>query len=150
MIIKYIKQAAEEVGVKAVITNSDENIETQLNRLTRAGDLPILLISWDIDFTIQFDSHGFMDNPRASIVCLLLDKPEDLSKVEAEDTAEEMAEIYKRFLISLHNIMKPKTKNGVIPITNAQYKLVPRHGIAKHSGVLGRFLVADEIINPCP
>src|SRR5690554_6681187 len=149
MIIKNIKQAAKEVGVKAVITNSDEKLETQLNRLTKAGDLPIMLISWDIDFTIQFDSHGFMDNPRASIVCVVLDKPEDISKLEAEDIAIETAQINKMCVISRNNIVKPKTKNRIIPTPNAQYKLVPRHGIAKHSGVLGRFVVSDEITNPC-
>lgn len=149
MILRYIKQAAESVGVTAIITNSDEKIETQLNRLTKVEDLPIMLISWDIDFTIQFDLHGFMDNPQASIVCLLLDKPEDLSKNEAEDTAEKMAEVFKKFLQRLHDMMKPLTKNGVNPISNAQYKLVPRHGIAKHSGVLGRFLVSDTVTQPC-
>ena len=150
MIIKNMKTAAEAVGINLFITNSEEKIETQLNRLTHQEDLPIMLVSWDIDVQLEFDQNGFIRNPDVNIVCLLLDKPEDMLKENAEETAENMAALYVDFLRELYksqiNVMK---EAGVSPITNIGYKLVPRHGAAKHSGVLGRFTVQDEITEPC-
>ncbi len=57
--ISEIKQAASAIGITTVITNSNERIESQLNRLTGIEDLPILLISWDIDTDLDFDATGF-------------------------------------------------------------------------------------------
>lgn len=149
MILTNIKTAAESVGVNAIITNSNEKIETQLNRLTHEEHLPILLISWDIKATIQFQDNGFVSNPTLAIVCLLLTKPEDTSKYEAESSAEDMAGIYVNFLQALSDIQRPLLRTGDQAITNAEYQLVPIHGAGKHSGVLGRFNVKGALNIDC-
>ena len=57
--IQDIKIAAEACGITAVITNSSERIETQLNRITGIEDLPILLCSWDFETTINFKNNSY-------------------------------------------------------------------------------------------
>ena len=92
--ISSIKEAAESVGITAFITNSTEKIEVQLNKLTQSAELPIMLVSWDLDVSMSFNVHGFLDNPTANVVCLLMTKPEDLTKVEMESSAEKMYFLY--------------------------------------------------------
>ena len=99
--IADIKLAAESVGITAVITNSKEKIETQLNRITRIEDLPLMLVSWDLESTIDFNEHGFLTNPITNVVVLLMDKAQDSSKDEAENTSEAMALLYQSFLLDL-------------------------------------------------
>lgn len=142
-----IEQAAANVGITAFITNSDERIETQLNRLTGIENLPILLISWDIETNLTFDDHGFLNNPTSSIVCLLMTKAIDTSKNEMEKSAEEMGVLFQRFIQELHSQLIPYQRAGQNPITGANYKLVPNHGAGKHSGVLGRFIMSIEVNN---
>ena len=43
--ISNIKKAADNVGITAIITNSTEKIEVQLNKITSLEDLPLMLIS---------------------------------------------------------------------------------------------------------
>lgn len=145
--IKFIRDAATEVGIAAYITNSTEKIETQLNRIVREEDLPIMLVSWDINVSLAFDSNGFLENPTVDVVSLLVSKPEDTSKEEAEDTAFEMGGLFQRFIQSLNKKLRVYQKQTGSPITNASYKLVPRHGAGKHSGVLGRFTMRIDIEN---
>ena len=145
--IQEIKEAAESVGISAFITNSGERIENQLNRITREEDLPIMLVSWDIDVNLNFDSSGFLENPVASIVALILTKPEDTSKEEAEKSAEEMALLYHAFLKSLNSIQIRYQKQSDQPITSASYKMVPQHGAGKHSGVLCRWNMKVKVEN---
>jgi hypothetical protein len=149
-VIAKIKEVAKSVGISAVITNSEEKIETQLNRLTREEQLPIMLISWDINASISFDEvTGFAGNPALDIVCLLLTKPETMDKEEAEDESENMATLFVTFLQALHSKQRPLLRTQEAPITNASYQLVPRHGMGKHSGVLGRFTVRDQFNVTC-
>ena len=146
--IAEIKEAAEFVGVTAFITNSTEKIEVQLNRLTGQEDLPIMLVSWDLDIKISFNNNGFLDNPTVDVVCLLLGKPEDTTKDEAENMAEEMYFLYISFIQQLRSLLSPKLVNYAgQPITNIGCKLVPKHGAGKHSGVLGRFTMITSITN---
>jgi hypothetical protein len=145
--IQQMKDAADAVGIVALITNSTDRIETQLNSLTREEDLPIMLISWDIDTTLNFNSNGFLDNPSSTIVALLVKKPEDLTKDVAEQVAEEMAALFRKFLQNLYTRLIPLQTSSVPPISGASYKLVPKHGAGKHSGVLGRFAIRTEIGN---
>lgn len=146
--IDFIESAATSVGITTFITNSTEKIETQLNRLTRLEDLPIMLISWDYDVTLAFNVNGFLDNPTANIVCLLMDKAEDTSKIEAEETSKRMGSLYKKFIIKLDELLTPITlradRGTVWGIT---YKHVPKHGAGVHSGVLGRFTMIDRVVN---
>tara|TARA_B110000014_G_C19533559_1_gene286173 strand:- start:15 stop:461 length:447 start_codon:yes stop_codon:yes gene_type:complete len=146
--IAEIKQAAESVGVTAFITNSTEKIEVQLNRLTSQADLPIMLVSWDLEIKMDFNDNGFLDNPTSDVVCLLLGKPEDTTKEEAENMAEDMYFLYLDFLQELRDTLSPKLVNYQSqPIINAGCKLVPVHGLGKHSGVLGRFTMITGITN---
>lgn len=143
--IQYIIDAAEAVGINAFITNSSENIENQLNRLTKEESLPIMLVSWDIDTTLAFDQHGFLQNPKSSIVALLVTKSEDNTKDEYQKSAVAMGDLFEVFIQKLHTILIPFMKTIEPPISGASYKLVPTHGAGKHSGILGKWTMSSDI-----
>lgn len=145
--IQLIKDAAAEVGIVAFITNSTERIETQLNRIVREEDLPIMLVSWDIDVNLVFDPSGFLQNPTVNIVSLLVEKPETTSKEEAEKSAVAMGVLFQTFLQKLHSKLIIFQKQTDPPVSNASYKLTPIHGAGKHSGVLGRFTMRIAVTN---
>ncbi len=145
--LQDIIDSANEVGVSTFITNSQNRIETQLNSLTKETDLPILLVSWDIDVSLNFNLNGFLDNPQASIVALLVSKPEDLEKESRETTAEEMGQLYTQFLQNLNQRLSKYQKQAQLPITDAGYTVVPKHGAGQHSGALGRFKMRIDIKN---
>jgi hypothetical protein len=148
--IADIKTAAESVGITAVITNSKEKIETQLNRITRVEDLPLMLVSWDLESTIDFDEHGFLNNPVTNVVVLLMDKAEDSSKELAENTAEEMAMLYQSFCRALYSeLIQYQKVQGQDMLTNISYSLAPQYGLGKHSGVLGRFTMQSQSVSNC-
>jgi hypothetical protein len=148
--IADIKTAAESVGITAVITNSKEKIETQLNRITRVEDLPLMLVSWDLESTIDFDEHGFLNNPVTNVVVLLMDKAEDSSKELAESTAEEMAMLYQSFCRALYSeLIQYQKVQGQDMLTNISYSLAPQYGLGKHSGVLGRFTMQSQSVSNC-
>lgn len=146
--IQDIKTAAEAVGITAVITNSKEKIETQLNKLTGVEDLPLMLVSWDLSTTLEINEHGFLNNPVTDVVVLLMDKAQDTSKDEAENTAEAMAELYQKFIQNLYSqLIQYQKQEGQEMLTNITYTLVPSHGLGKHSGVMGRFTMQTGITN---
>lgn len=146
--IADIRLAAEDVGITAVVTNSSEKIESQLNRIVGVENLPIMLVSWDLDTSLTFDSHGRLQNPSTKVVCLLLDKAEDTSKKEMEDTADRMGGLFQSFCQALYNrLVEYQTGDTSSIITDAGYKRVPKHGAGKHSGCLGRFTMSTQIIN---
>lgn len=148
--IADIKTAAEAVGITAVITNSKEKIETQLNRITRIEDLPLMLVSWDLESTIDFNEHGFLTNPVTNCVVLLMDKADDTSKEEAENTSEEMALLYQSFCKSLYTqLVQYQQVQGQEMLTNISYSLAPQYGLGKHSGVLGRFTMQSQSVDNC-
>lgn len=148
--IADLRIAAEAVGITAIITNSNEKIETQLNRITGVEDLPIMLISWDLETSLQFNQHGFLNNPVTNVVLLLMDKPEDRTKDVAESTAEAMANLYQQFMQSLYNqLVQYQKVQGEEMLTNISYTLVPKHGLGKHSGVMGRFTMQTAIVEDC-
>ena len=146
--IADIKTAAESVGITAVITNSKERIETQLNRITGVEDLPLMLVSWDLETTITLNEHGDLNNPVTKVVVLLMDKAIDTSKDQAEATAESMAALYQVFIKALYSQLIPYQKQiGTDILTDVGYTLAPQHGLGKHSGVLGRFTMQTAIAN---
>lgn len=145
--VQHIEAAANSVGITAFITNSEDKIETQLNRLTGAGDLPIMLVSWDIDTDLTFDSHGFLLNPASKIVALLMTKSQDLTKDDMEQAAVSMGTLFQDFIKALYDILAPLQLNETVAITECTYKLVPKHGMGKHSGVLARWKMRSEINN---
>lgn len=152
--IQFIKASAEAVGITVVITNSKENIETQLNSLThksekgdaqnpntetRATDLPILLVSWDIDTDLNFNSHSYLDNPDSKIVALLVKKAGNLRKDSLEDASQEMGVLFTQFIQNLNLRLVPYMRSATNPITQCGYQLVPKYGKGVHSGVLCRW-----------
>lgn len=148
--IADLKIAAEAVGITAIITNSNEKIETQLNRITGVEDLPIMLVSWDLETSLQFNEHGFLDNPVTNVVLLLMDKPKDRTKDVAEDTAEAMATLYQQFIQSLYTqLIQYQKVQGQEMLTQISYTLVPKHGLGKHAGVMGRFTMQTATVVDC-
>jgi hypothetical protein len=145
--IELIKEAALEVGVSAVFTNSYERIETQLNALTREEDSPVFLISWDIDTVLSFDSNGFLENPSSVITALLVKKAESMKKNDLELASQQMGSLFQLFLQKLYDKLIPFQRSTSPSITNASYKLVPAHGAGKHSGVLCKWTMNTEISN---
>lgn len=146
--IEDIKTAALTAGITAVITNSTEKIEVQLNKITHLEDLPIMLISWDLNISLNFNDNGFLDNPVSDVVALLMMKPEDLGKDSHEAGAEEMYFLYMDFLQALRDILSLKLKNyDKQPITGITCGLVPRHGLGKHAGILGKFSMITAVSN---
>ena len=146
--IDKIKIAAEKVGITAVVSNATEKLEVQLNRLTKHEDLPLMLVSWDLNMKITFNEHGLLNNPTADVVTLLLDKPEDTTKDEHENTAERMYFLYLDFIQALRNeLVEVQVNYGSEPITNAGCDLAPMYGLGKHSGVVGRFTMITGITN---
>lgn len=145
--VREIQTAASNVGITTFITNSNERIESQLNRITGIEDLPIMLISWDFDTTLSFDEHGFLDNPSTKIICLLMTKAEDTTHKEYEKSANEMGNLFQVFVQELYSVLIPFQKVGNAPVTEIGYQLVPKHGGGKHSGILGRFTIASKVIN---
>lgn len=145
--IELIRLSANEVGIEAVITNSETGIETQLNSLTKIGDKPIMLVSWDIDTDLEFNQHGRLRNPKSRITALLASKAYDLSKEEMEKTAVEMGELFQVFIQDLYRRLIPySTEPGTgIPLSNITYKLVPKHGAGKHSGVLCNWSMISQL-----
>ena len=146
--IAQIKQAAQQAGITAIITNSDSKIESQLNRITDLSDLPIMLISWDLTSSYEFDQNGFLKNPTTPVVCLVMSKAESVEKQDMEDKAEEMRELFITFIQSLYKILMPFNKDSSTPVlSQINTKLIPKHGLGKHSGILGRFTMKSEITN---
>mgnify|MGYP003642955041 CR=1 FL=1 len=146
--IADIRAAAEACGITAVITNSKEKIETQLNRITGIESLPLMLISWDLETTLTFNEHGDLNNPETKVVILLMDKASDTTKSEAEDTAESMAQLFQQFIKALYTQLIPYQRTlGTEIISDVGYTLAPQHGMGKHSGVLGRFSMQTAIAN---
>ena len=158
--IQLIKDAATAVGIAAVITNSTEKIETQLNSLThkeekgdskhpntvtKVTDLPIMLISWDIDTELNFNINGTLDNPLSLITALLIKKADTLEKTVLEDASVEMGSLFQVFIQELYERLVPFQRSSITPITNCTYKLVPRYGMGKHSGVLCKWKMKTQL-----
>lgn len=147
--IKEINKAAEQVGITAIVTNSTEKIETQLNRITNAEQLPILLVSWDYEVNLEIDSNGFLNNPSTNIVCLLMTKAYSTEKSDMEEASELMGALFTNFVKTLNSNLRVQTRDGLNALSGISYTNVPRHGAGKHSGVLGRFSMRTKIIEDC-
>jgi len=147
--LKELKAAAEEVGFSIIIATSDRNINDQLNRIVREADLPLALCSWDLDVSVSFNENGLMDNPTTTVTLLLIDKAETLEKIDLEEKAEEMGDLFIRFIKNAKDYMTTNTNVKEQPITNASFTYVPSYGSGKHSGVLGKFTMQLPIPSEC-
>ena len=137
--LENLKAAAESVGITVVIATSDKNINDQLNRITRIEKLPLALITWDLDVTLEFDESGHLKNPTTDVTMLLVNKAETLEKIDLENMAEKMGELFIKFLRVYKDYLAANTNVKENPITGATFTYVPSFGSAKHSGVLGKF-----------
>ena len=134
--IEFINASAKACNIQTVITNSDQGIETQLNNLTQTENLPIMLISWDIDVNLSFDENGFLNTPSIPITALLMTKSPTLEKIDMESDAFKMGKFYTQFIQHLFGVLTPLQKGTDPAITDATYKLLPKYGMGKHSGVM--------------
>lgn len=148
-IISIIRSTAKEVGITAVITNSASRLESQLNRNTDLSDLPMMLINWDLTTNYEFNEHGFLNNPQTPVTCLLMSKADDIdTPSQYEETAELMQDLFTVFIQKLYlNLTSIQTNSATPAITSASSILVPKHGLGKHSGVVGRWTMKSEITN---
>lgn len=144
-----LKAAAEEVGFSIIIATSDRNINDQLNRIVRSEELPLALVSWDLDVNISFDNNGLMNNPTTNVTLLLIDKAESLEKIELEQKAEEMGDLFIKFIKNAKNYMTSNTNVKENPITNISFTYVPSYGSGKHSGILAKFTTQLNTPSEC-
>tara|TARA_R110000796_G_scaffold5390_6_gene20250 strand:+ start:2035 stop:2493 length:459 start_codon:yes stop_codon:yes gene_type:complete len=148
--ISTIRTAAQNVGINAIITNSDVKIEVQLNRITDIGDAPIMLINWDLVTSLEFDQNGFLKNPTVPVTCLLMSKSPSNEKDDREDTAEAMGVLFQKFIQNLYTLLiATNTDSTTSVIQGAKHTLVPKHGLGKHSGVIGVFTMKIGLVNNC-
>jgi hypothetical protein len=148
-IISIIEGTGSKVGITATVTNSEQKIETQLNRLKDEADDPMALISWDMTTTLVFDDNGFLKNPTTPITMLLMSKADSAEKVDREKKAEEMGDLFIKFIQQLReNLVKyNRSFTSSTLVTGAQYQLVPKYGMGKHSGIIANFTMIGPLDN---
>lgn len=141
-----LKTVASTLGITLVILESDKTIENQLNRIIRIEDMPIMLSSWDLDVQLEFDSQtGFLKNPTVDVTLLLLTKADSLERYELESSAEEMGKLFIQFVKNLKTYLTTNTNVKQNPITGISFTYTPDFGASKHSGVLGKFKVQQNL-----
>lgn len=144
-----LKAAAEEVGFSIIIATSDRNINDQLNRIVRTEELPLALASWDLDVNVTFNENGLMNNPTTTVTLLLIGKAESLEKIELEEKAEEMGDLFIKFIKNAKDYMTSNTNVRENPITNISFTYVPKYGAGAHSGVLAKFTMQLPTPSEC-
>ncbi len=145
-----MKTVAEEIGITLVIAESDKAIESQLNRITRVETLPVMLSSWDLDVQLEFDENGFLKNPTVDVTLLLITKAETLEKKDLELEAENMGKLFIQFVKNLKTYLTANTNVKDNPITGISFTYVPSFSAGKHSGVLGKMKIQQNLeTNAC-
>ena len=147
--LKELKAAAKEVGFSIIIATSDRNIKDQLNTIVREQDLPLAMVSWDLDINIEFDNNGLMKNPTTDVTLLLIDKAESLEKIDLEKRAEKMGDLFITFIKNAKDYMTTNTNAKENPITGISFTYVPSFSASKHSGVLAKFKMQLPIPSEC-
>ena len=145
--IAQLKEAASDVGIKIVFSNSREEIDVQINKMMRIEDVPQMLVSWDVDTTLNFDSNGFLENPLSKMVILLMSKAEDSGDESKLEKAQEMGELFQKFCQKLYSVLIRTNKGNSSPITESGYQLAPLYGRGHHSGIIGRLTIKVPIAN---
>ena len=148
-VIDIIKTVASNTGITAVVTNSEEKLKVQLNRLKDTADDPMALITWDLTTSLQFDENGFLQNPTTPVVMLLMSKADSTEKDDREAKAEEMGDLFTSFIQALRNELVQYNRNYLNSnlVTGAQYQIIPKYGVSQHSGVIGRFTMISGLDN---
>ena len=75
-----------------------------------------------------------MNNPTTTVTLLLIDKAESLEKIELEEKAEEMGDLFIKFIKNAKDYMTSNTNVRENPITNISFTYVPKYGAGAHSG----------------
>ena len=139
--------SAEEVGIIAIELNSEEQLDVQLNNLTRDSDEPIMLISWDYSTSITFNNYGLLNNPITDFNCLLMGKAKQNIAEQKRDIAEQMGLLFQLFLQNLRHRLLDYRSGQVEPLTNAGWINLPSYGRGLHSGVQGRWSMISKAAN---
>lgn len=134
-----LKASASAVGITVVIASSDQDINSQLNRITREENLPVALITWDVSVNLTFDSSGHLQNPDTKITMLVVDKANTTEKQDLENKSDEVANLFIEFIREYKRNLTDTTNVKENPITSISYTMVPSFGSGKHSGVLATF-----------
>ncbi|HAO15866.1 MAG TPA: hypothetical protein DDE71_09965 [Tenacibaculum sp.] len=145
--ISDVINSAEEVGITAIELNSEEQLDVQLNNLTRDSDAPVMLISWDYSTTITFNNYGLLNNPITDFNCLLMGKAKQNIAEQKRDVAEEMGLLFQLFLQNLRHRLLSYRSGQVEPLTNAGWINLPSYGRGLHSGVQGRWSMISRAAN---
>ena len=148
-VISLIKSAASAVGIDATVTNSDEKLQTKLNRIKDAAEEPQALIAWDLTTSFSFNEHGFVNDPTTPVTMLLMKKADSATKDDREKAAEEMGTLFYNFIVQLRKdlVAVGRTTSPGSLITGAQFQIVPKYGLGKHSGIIGRFSMVSDFSN---
>lgn len=148
MVVSSIEKAAESAGIAAFISNSEERIENQLNKLTRHEDLPIMLVSWDLESSVSFDENGFLTPPNTNVIALLMGKAEYNTAESRKEKIEEIEKLLHVFLRGLYaDLVHFNHGSASSPLTNVGYTHNPIYGPGKHSGLLVRWTMISEANN---
>lgn len=134
-----LQTAAAAVGITTVIATSDRNINDQLNRIVREENLPIALITWDLNVNLVFNESGHLQNPDTKVTMLIVDKANTNEKIDLENKAEEVGKLFIKFIRVYRNHLVASTNVKETPITNISFVYTPSYGSGKHSGVLATF-----------
>ena len=143
--LKEMKAVAKNIGITLIIAESDKNIESQVNRIMRAETLPVMLSSWDLNVSLEFNENGYLKNPTVDVTLLLLTKAETLGKEDLEFEAEEMGKLFIQFVKNLKDHLTANTNVKENPITGISFTYVPSFAASKHSGVLGKFKMQQNL-----
>lgn len=148
--IEQLKEAASAVGIEAIVTNSQTEIDTQVAKMMERADAPKMAISWDINYSFAFNEYGFLKNPDVKFVVLIMGKATDQGYEAKLAKAEEMKDLFVQFVVKLREILMPFCRGeNKEPIVNFGCKLAPLYGRGKHSGIVGTLDVIDEVVNAC-
>lgn len=149
--ISLIKTAAESVGITAVVSDSETNLKTQLNRLKDDADDPQALIGWDLVTTTEFDLNGFLTTPKTPVVMLLMSKADSREKDDREAKSEEMVALFFKFLEELRGnlVSVNRTEEPTQIITGIEATNMPKYGMSQHAGCVGKFTMISDYLIDC-
>ncbi len=144
-----LKAVALATGFTIIIAKSDTTVKDQLNRITKLEELPIALITWELNVNVEFDDGGRLMNPKTQITMLLVDKATDLSKDNMELKAEEVGNLFIKFMRNYRTHLFNNTNVKQNPITGISFTYAPSFGAGKHSGILARFTTQMDLQPDC-
>jgi len=147
--LSNLKLASLQAGFATHIAQSERDINSQLSRIVREGQLPLALVSWDLNVDLAFNASGHLENPTTKVTMLLVDKALTLDKDDLEAKAEEMGELFIKFIRSYKDYLVTNTNVKQDAVTGISFTYVPSYGAGKHSGVLATFTTQLNLEPKC-